>query len=182
VAIVGLGFMGMCYLQLITLSQAGKIFALDFSDWRLEKARSLGATHTINPKVEDPVERLKDLNEGRGADAVFVVAPTLDAWESGLSLCEKGATLHLGAPPPPETVWRINPNQLFFHEIKTNTSYSANHVDTRAVLDLLAAKRVDADAMITHRFGLDGVEEAIRLLLAADASLKSLILPSLTKT
>jgi L-iditol 2-dehydrogenase len=181
VAIVGLGFMGMCYLQLVALSQAGKIFALDFSDWRLEKALSLGATYTINPKVEDPVEKLKDLNEGRGADAVFVVAPNVDAWESGLALCEKGAHLHFGAPPPPEKVWKINPNRLYFREIQTNSAYSANHVDTQAVLDLLAAKRVDANALITHRFGLDGVEEAIRLLLAADKSLKSLIIPALTE-
>lgn len=181
VAIVGLGFMGMCYLQLVALSPAGKVFALDFSDWRLEKALSLGATHTINPKHEDPVEKLRDLNEGRGADAVFVVAPTVKAWGSGLALCAKGARLHFGAPPPPEAVWKVNPQELYFREIQINAAYSANHVDTRAVLDLLAAKRVDADALITHRFGLDGVEEAIRLLLAADESLKSLIIPALTK-
>jgi L-iditol 2-dehydrogenase len=180
VAIVGLGFMGVCYLQLIKLSPAGKIFALDFSTWRLEKARALGATHTLNPKLEDPLEKLKDLNEGRGADVVFVSAPSLDAWQSGLSLCAKGAHLHFGAPPPPEAVWKLNPQELYFGEIQINATYSASHVETRAVLDLLAAKRVDAQAMISHRFGLDGVGEAIRLLLAADKSLKSLIMPALT--
>ncbi len=181
VAIVGLGFMGMCYLQLLRLSPAGKIVALDFSDWRLDKARTLGATHTINPRREAAVETLKDVNEGRLADAVFVVAPKLRAWELGLSLCERGATLHCGAPPPPDAVWQANPNELFFREIRLNSAYSATHLDTRAVLDLLAAGRVDAQALITHRFGLDHVEEAIRLLLAAGDSLKSLIIPALTQ-
>jgi threonine dehydrogenase-like Zn-dependent dehydrogenase len=45
------------------------------------------------------------------------------------------------------------------------------------VLDLLEAERVDADALITHRFGLEHVSEAIQLLLQADQSLKSLIYP-----
>jgi threonine dehydrogenase-like Zn-dependent dehydrogenase len=43
---------------------------------------------------------------------------------------------------------------------------------------LLEAGRVDAEALITHRFGLDGVGEAIQLLLGAGSSLKSLIYPA----
>ncbi|NIS83570.1 MAG: alcohol dehydrogenase catalytic domain-containing protein [Anaerolineales bacterium] len=177
VAIVGLGFMGMCYLQLLSLTQAGNIFGLDFSEWRLEKARSLGATYTINPQRENAVEKLRDLNAGFGADAVFVTAPNVAAWETGLALCEKGGQLHLGAPPPPGTEWSVDPNELYFSEIQINSTYSANHVDTQSVLDLLTARRLDAEALITHRFGLDGVEQAIRLLLEADASLKSIIYP-----
>lgn len=180
VAIVGLGLMGMCYLELLAIHPAGKIFGLDFSDWRLEKARSLGATHIVNPKGEDAVAKIKDLNEGRGADAVFVTAPTVGAWELGLQLCEKGGHLHFGAPTHPDEVWGVHPADLYFREIHTNSSFSSNHVDTAAVLDLLAAKRLDANALITHRFGLDGVTEAIQLLLKADKSLKSLIYPSFT--
>lgn len=180
VAIVGLGFMGMCYLQLVRLAPAGKIVAVDLSEWRLAKARTLGATHSINPGKEAAVEGLRGLNEGRLADAVFITAPNLKAWELGLALCEGGARLHFGAPPAPGTVWNVDPNDLYFREIKTNSAYSATHVDTQAVLDLLAAKRVDALAMITHRFGLDRVAEAIRLHLAAGESLKSIILPALT--
>jgi L-iditol 2-dehydrogenase len=180
VAIVGLGFMGMCYLELSTISPAGKIIGLDFSDWRLEKARSLGATHTINPKKENASEQLRDLNSGRGADAVFVTAPTVAAYDQGLALCDKGARLHFGAPPHPDVVWAVHPAEIYFREISTNCSYSANHIDTAAVLDLLAAKRLDAMPLLTHQFGLDGVSQAIQLLLKADRSLKSLIYPALT--
>ncbi len=101
VAVLGLGFMGMCYLELLSISHAGKIFAIDFSDWRLEKALALGATHALNAGQNDPSESLRDLNRGRGADAVFVAAPTIQAWELGLALTERGGQLHLGAPPSP---------------------------------------------------------------------------------
>jgi L-iditol 2-dehydrogenase len=177
VAVIGAGFMGLCYLQLLRLGYAGKIFVLDFSDWRLEQARKMGATQTVNPGTQDPQLVVRELNAGRGADAVFVTAPTLKAWESGLALCERGGQLHLGGPPPPGTVWPVDPTALFFSEVQINSSYSAHHVDTRSVLDLLIAKRVDAEALITHHFNLDQVAEAIQLLLQADQSLKSLIYP-----
>jgi L-iditol 2-dehydrogenase len=177
VAIIGAGFMGMCYLQLLRLGFAGKIFVLDFSDWRLEQSLKMGATHTINPQNTDPQSMLRDSNNGRDADAVFVTAPTLKAWQSGLALCEKGGQLHLGGPPPPGTIWEVDPTALYFSEVQINSSYSAHHVDTRSVLDLLAAGRIDADALITHRFNLEQVSEAIQLLLQADQSLKSLVYP-----
>lgn len=177
VVVIGAGFMGTCYLQLLRLEPAGMVFALDFSDWRLEQALKMGATHTVNPGKQDPQQVVRELNQGRGADAVFVTAPTLKAWESGLALCERGGQLHLGAPPPPGTVWPVDPTGLYFSEVQINSSYSAHHVDTRSVLDLLSAERIDANALITHRFGLDQVAEAIQLLLKADQSLKSLIFP-----
>ena len=177
VALVGTGFMGMCFLQLLNLSPASKIIALDCSPWRLEKARSLGAHHIINPNDEDPVTKIRDLNDGRGADAVFVTAPTLLAWETSLAICEKGGQVHFGAPPPPGEIWEFDPNQWYFTEIQMNSSYSAHHVDTQSVLDLIASGRIDAEAMITHRFDLEGVAEAIQLLLKADQSLKLLIYP-----
>lgn len=181
-AIVGVGFMGLCYLQLALLQQVGKTIALDLNDWRLGQAKSLGATNTINTKSGNVVEDLKRFNEGRGADVVIVTAPSVEAWDLGLALCEKGGTLHLGAPAPPDEVWSVKPTDLWFHEIKINSTYSATHMDTEAVLNLLASGRVDANSMITHRFGLDDVAEGIRLLRAAGESLKILIIPDLQKS
>jgi L-iditol 2-dehydrogenase len=181
VAIVGVGLMGMSYLHFVRLSPASKIFALDFSDWRLSKSLSFGATHTINPKTENSVEKMRDLNDGRLADVVIVTAPVVPAWEQGLALCAKGANLHLGAPPAPDVTWSVSPNYLYFNEIKMNSAYSATHIDTQAVLDLIAAGRMDVKPLITNRFGLEGVQDAIQLLLAANESLKSIIIPKLTK-
>jgi L-iditol 2-dehydrogenase len=179
VAIVGMGFMGACYLQLILILPVGKVFALDPNPWRREKALALGATYALDPRDGAAAQALRDLNDGRGADAVFVVAPSLDAWQLGLELCERGARLHLGAPPPPGSTWEIDANARYFSELQTNSSYSAGHVDTAAVLDLLGSGRLDAKSLITHRFGLEGVEDAIRLHLTAGESLKAIVLPGL---
>lgn len=100
VAVVGAGFMGQGFVHLAPLFGAGKVVALDFSDWRLEKARHFGATHTINPKSEDAGEALRALNNGRLADVVIVIAPFPAAWKQAMDLVEVGGTLHLGAPLP----------------------------------------------------------------------------------
>jgi len=179
VAVIGAGFMGMGFIQFVRLWGAGRIFALDFSDWRLNKALELGADYTINPKNEPALEKLRDLNEGRGADSVIVTAPSLSAIELGLSLAGEGATLHVNAPPPPDAVWHIHATDLYFREVTLTFSYSATHIDTRQVLTFLATGRIAAKDLITHRFGLDGVAKAIELLLATGESLKSVIIPSL---
>ncbi len=181
VAIVGLGFMGMSYLEQVKISPAGKIIGLDFSDWRLEKARSLGATVTINPKTEDAPSRIREINDGRLADIVIVTAPFISAWDSGLQLCEKGATLHLGAPVAPDATWTINANPLYFKEIKIVPTYSSSQLESEELIDLISSGRLDVNPLITHHFGLDGVQNAIQLMLQASNSLKPMIVPSMTQ-
>ena len=182
VVVIGMGFIGLSFLELIRHTPAGKIIVLDLNEWRLEQGRKHGATHTINPGKVDPVETVKEINDGRLADAVFVAVPSIQVWDQGLSLCEKGATIHFGTPLHPDIQWPINPNKLWFSEIKLNFTYSTTHVETAAVLDMIAAGRLDAESLITHRFGLDQVPEAIQLYKKAGESIKLLILPSLTKT
>ena len=181
VAIVGLGFMGMSYLEQVKISPAGRIFGLDFSDWRLETAMKLGATHTINPKKEDAAARIRELNNGRLADVVIVTAPFVSAWDSGLQLVDKGGTLHLGAPVDPDATWTIKANPLYFKEVKIVPTYSSSQVESEALLDLISSGRLDVNPLITHHFGLEGVQDGIQLMLKANNSLKSMIIPSLTK-
>lgn len=178
-AVVGAGFMGMCFVQLARLYPFSKIVALDLNDWRLEKALQMGATHAINPLKQNAVETLKDLNQGYLADMVVLTAPSAKAWESALALCEKGAFFHYNAPTEPGQPVGLNTNELYFREITINSAYSTSHLETEAVMELLVDNRVDAQALITHHFGLGHVAEAIQLLLKGGESLKSVIVPSL---
>lgn len=177
IAIIGVGFMGMGFVKLAQLFPFSRIIALDLNDWRLEQSTLHGATNTIHPLKVNPVEAIKDINNGHLADMVVVTSPSIKAWMMGLELCEKGASFHYNAPPPPGELANLSLNDLYFREIKIYSTYSASHVQTRAILDLLRTKRLDARDLITHRFGLEGVVEAIDLLLRGGESFKSLIIP-----
>jgi L-iditol 2-dehydrogenase len=182
IAIQGVGFMGLCFVQLARLYPYARVVALDFSDWRLERALEMGATHTINPRHQDAAEALRALNHGRLADAVVSTAPSAKAWEAAVGLVGKGGTLHVNAPPHPDERATVDPNHLYFSGITINNGYSSTKAETYAVLELMASGRVDARALVTHRFGLDGVAEGIDLIVKAGESIKSVIIPSLTRT
>lgn len=182
IAIQGAGFMGLCFVQLARLYPFARIVALDFSDWRLERALEMGATHTINPKREDAPAVLSSINGGRLADAVVSTAPSAKAWEAALGLVGTGGTLHVNAPPHPDERVQVDPNHLYFSGITINHAYSSTRAETNAVLEMIANGRVDAKSLITHRFGLEGIAQGLDLLTRAGESIKSVIIPSLTRT
>jgi L-iditol 2-dehydrogenase len=181
VAVVGSGFMGLGFIQLARVWGAGKIVAFDLNDWRLDKALELGADFAINSSRIDGLEALQEVNEGRGADSVIVTPNGVKAIEFGLQLAGKGATVHFFAPPHPEEELVVHPTNLFFREITITTTYSCSHIDTVQALRFIASGRIDAQAMITHRFGLDRVSDGIALIKEADQSIKSIIKPALTE-
>lgn len=178
VAVVGAGFMGQGFVHMAPLFGAGKVIALDFSDWRLKKATEFGATHTINPKKEDAVAAMRAANSGRLADTVIVIAPFPSAWKQAMDLVEVGGCLHLGAPLPPNTDWVQDGHKAYFDQITVTSRYSSDHTDTYSYIRLLEAGRIKADDAISHRFDIKDSAEAFRLLVEAEKSLKIVVYPN----
>ncbi len=178
VAVVGAGFMGQGFVHMAPLFGAGKVIALDFSDWRLEQARKFGATHTINPKKEEAVEALRAANNGRLADVVVVIAPFPSAWKLAGELVEVGGCLHLGAPLPPNTDWVQDGHKAYFDQITITSRYSSDHTDTYSYIRLLEAGRIMADEAISHRFDIQDSAEAFKMLVEAEKSLKIIVYPN----
>ncbi len=178
VAVVGAGFMGQGFVHMAPLFGAGKVVALDFSDWRLEQARKFGATHTINPKKEDAIEALRAANNGRLADVVVVIAPFPSAWKLAGELVEVGGCLHLGAPLPPDTDWVQDGHKAYFDQITITSRYSSDHTDTYSYIRLLEAGRIMADEAISHRFDIQDSAVAFKMLVEAEKSLKIIVYPN----
>ncbi len=178
VAVVGAGFMGQGFIHMAPLFGAGTVIALDFSDWRLDRAREFGATHTINPKNQDAQSAVRAANNDRLADTVIVIAPSPAAWDLALSLVEVGGTLHLGAPLPPETEWVRDGNRAYFDQITITSRYSSDHTDTYSYIRLLEAGRIDAERAISHRFDISEAAKAFELLVTAEKSLKIIVYPN----
>mgnify|MGYP001453135988 CR=1 FL=1 len=177
VAVVGAGFMGQGFVHMAPLFGAGKVVALDFSDWRLEKAREFGAPPAGSPRRGDAVAAMRALNNGRLADTVVVIAPFASAWKQAMDLVEVGGCLHLGAPLPPGTDWVQDGNKAYFDQITVTSRYSSDHTDTYSYIRLLEAGRIRADDAISHRFAIEDSAEAFRLLVEAEKSLKIVVYP-----
>ncbi|MCW4052730.1 MAG: alcohol dehydrogenase catalytic domain-containing protein [Candidatus Bathyarchaeota archaeon] len=162
VLVVGAGPAGIMTSMLSQMLGASQVIVTDFIDYRLKAAKNLGADLTINPEKESLIDIVKRATEGRGADIVFMTAPNINGYLAGLELCRKGGTLCVFAPTPPQDFMRLSPNKLLFSEIKMVSSYSTSHVETSIALKLIQTRKIDAEEIITHRFPLSRIVEALQ--------------------
>jgi len=71
VVVVGAGMIGLLTMQAARLAGAGRVIGVDLDDTRLEMARNLGATHTLNSTNPNVAAQIVELTNGRGADVAL---------------------------------------------------------------------------------------------------------------
>ena len=97
VAILGSGCIGLCTLLAAKAWGASRIIVTDIFNNRLEKALELGADFVINSKDADPIEKVKELTGGRGADIVFETAGSpVTAAQTSYIVCRGGTIVVVG--------------------------------------------------------------------------------------
>lgn len=175
--ILGGGVSGLIHIQVGKLMGAGTVIVSDFIDYKLDKARQFGVDYVINPKNENLKKRIHSINQGRLADIVVVTPGSSSVIEQAVHLVDKGGTLYIFGPPPPGDTLCIDGNHLFFSEINIVSSYSSYISETTAALEYIRRGQVDAAGLITHRFPLSNIGDAMRLAVEAKNSLKILVTP-----
>lgn len=176
VVIIGAGPAGVINSALARLSGAAQIIVSDVIPYRLRAAQKFGVDVTINVQNENLLDKVTAVTESRGADVVVVTAPNVKAYASALEICRKGGTICVFAPTSPEQTIPLSPHKLFFQEIKIVSSYSTSHLETRTALELIRSGRIDAKALITHRFPLSRAAEAFQAVAKNKECLKVVIL------
>ncbi len=178
VLVIGAGISGLLHVKLARASGAGRIIAVDTVEKRLEYAHRFGATAVIQAP-ENIEERLRDLNDGRGADLVILCTGASSAHEQALSCVDAGGTVLWFAPPGPDMPVMVPVEEFWRREITLMTSYGAPPGDMEAALELIRAGRVEVEDMITHRLPLEQVQEGFRLVAEARDSIKVILDPTL---
>ena len=176
VTIIGDGPSGVIHVALARILAAGTIIISGHHDPRLKIAKRIGADLAVNSYKEDLAGIVKGATDGRGSDAVIVTAPNVKALLEGLDVCRKGGTVCLFAPTSPKEYITVSPHRLFFSEIKIIPSYSTSHIETRTALKLISSGRIKAKELITHRFPLNRIEDAIKTAAKSKECLKVAVL------
>jgi threonine dehydrogenase-like Zn-dependent dehydrogenase len=166
VAIVGQGPIGLMWSHLVANMGARRVIALDKIDFRLEMARRMKATHTVNVDAEDPVAAVREITNGRGADVVIeAVGHQVESIHLSVDLCAKHGTVLLFGVPDHETyplpVWNLVIKNIRF----ISSIHPEVQRDLPLALDLIQQGRIDVSPLITHRYPLFEAEAAFKLAI-----------------
>jgi len=174
VVVVGLGIMGQLHVALAVHAGA-RVIAADLVPFRLERARQLGAAELVDVSSSDLAERVAELTDGAMANLVIVGPGSLPAMRSGIAAAGAGARVILFTASMLEDQLRISPFRLYFDEVSLIPSYSCGPDDTRAALELLRSAALPIDKLVTHRFALTQINEAMKTAADVNQALKTLV-------
>jgi len=166
VAVVGLGGVGLAALIGAHAAGARQIIAIDLSDARLEQARALGATHTINAGQTDALEYVRALTSG-GVEFALEFAGSIRALDLAYRVTRRGGSTVTAGLPPSTALWPLPAVSLVAEERTLKGSYIGTCVPSRDIpryIDLYLQGRLPVNKLLTGRLRLDEINRGFDLL------------------
>ena len=161
------------------LAGAGKIVAVDIDDRKLEWARGMGATDTVNSTEKDPVEAIQELTGGFGADVVIDAVGRPETWKQAFYARDLAGTVVLvGVPTPDMRIPDIPLIDVFGRGGALKSSWYGDCLPSRdfpMLVDLYQQGRLDLDAFVSEEIALDDVEAAFEKMHHGDV-LRSVVM------
>lgn len=172
VCVVGGGAIGLLMVQLAKLSGASQIVLSEPNEKRRQVGLQLGANAAIDPTRPDAQEVFAQVLDG-GANVVIECVGNVPAVKSAFQFAGKGATVLLFSVPKVDATFDLPLFDVYKKELTIKGSFVNPDTHARAVA-LINSGKVDFDPIITHRFTLDQLPEAIAMQMS-DASIKVVV-------
>ncbi|WP_040791816.1 S-(hydroxymethyl)mycothiol dehydrogenase [Nocardia paucivorans] len=167
VAVIGCGGVGDAAIAGARLAGATTIIAVDRDTRKLEWARELGATHTVDAFATDPVVAIQELTNGFGADVVIDAVGRPETWKQAFYARDLAGTVVLVGVPTPDMTLEMPLLDFFSHGGSLKSSWYGDCLPERdfpMLIELYRQGRLPLDKFVTERIGLDEVEQAFRTM------------------
>ncbi|MEU6576673.1 S-(hydroxymethyl)mycothiol dehydrogenase [Streptomyces sp. NPDC046805] len=171
VAVIGCGGVGDAAIAGAQLAGAAKIIAVDIDDRKLETARTMGATHTVNSRETDPVEAIRELTDGFGADVVIDAVGRPETYKQAFYARDLAGTVVLVGVPTPEMQLDIPLLDVFARGGAVKPSWYGDCLPSRdfpMLIDLHLQGRLDLGAFVTETIDINEVEKAFERMERGD--------------
>lgn len=172
VCVVGGGAIGLLMVQLAKLSGASQIVLSEPNEKRRQVGLQLGANAALDPTRPDAQEAFAQVLDG-GANVVIECVGNVPAVKSAFQFAGKGATVLLFSVPKVDATFDLPLFEVYKKELTIKGSFVNPDTHARAVA-LINSGKVDFGPIITHRFPLDQLPEAIAMQMS-DASIKVVV-------
>ncbi len=164
VAVFGCGGVGNAAIAAARLVGARTVIAVDLDPRKLEWATDFGATHTVDASKEDPVERIRALTDGNGADVCIEAVGRPEVLEQAFYARDlAGTVVQVGVPTPDMALPAIPMIDFFGRGGALRPSWYGDCLPSRdfpLLIDLYLQGRFDLDRFVSETISLDGVEDA----------------------
>ena len=164
VAVIGAGGVGLNAIQGALIAGAAKIIAVDMREEKLEAAREFGATHCVLASESKPYRRVKELNGGRGVDYAMVTVGSKDVYDMAPKYLAFGGKVIIVGMPPSSAISTYSPVAFAATGQGMLGSSMGDTVlgrDVPYLVELYAQGRLKLDELITGRYPLDRINDAI---------------------
>ncbi len=171
VAVIGCGGVGAAAVAGASLAGARKVIAVDVDDRKLEGARRFGATDTVNSARDDPIEAIRSLTDGNGADVVIDAVGTPATYEQAFYARDLAGTVVLVGVPRPDMRLELPLLDVFGRGGSLKSSWYGDCLPSRdfpMLIDLYNQGRVDLEGFVSERIGLGDIEEAFEHMRNGD--------------
>jgi L-iditol 2-dehydrogenase len=162
VVVIGTGSIGMYCLMVAKAAGAGRLIAVDVSEFALETARKLGATHTINPSKVDVKQAIYDILPD-GPDLVVESAGPIEAVKMMVSLLRRGTRWNIFGITTHET-FELDGGLMHFLEARMDSSFGTTPMAMQRAIRLIERGIVDPEPVISHRFPLTQIDQALEAM------------------
>ena len=180
VAVIGCGGVGDAAVMGARLAGARTIIAVDVDDRKLEWARGLGATHTVNSRESDPVEAIRECTEGNGADVVIEAVGRPETYKQAFYARDLAGTVVLVGVPTPEMRLELPLLDVFGRGGALKSSWYGDCLPDRdfpMLTDLFLQGRLPLDKFVSETIALDQVEEAFAKMSRGEVLRSVVLLP-----
>ena len=163
VAVIGCGGVGNAAIAGAVIAGASTVIAVDIDPRKLEWATRFGATHTVDSSKVDPVDAIRDLTGGFGADVVIEAVGRPETYRQAFFARDHAGTLvQVGVPTPDMTI-DLPLIELFGRGGALKSSWYGDCLPSRdfpVLIDLYLSGRLDLDGFVSETIDIDAVEQA----------------------
>lgn len=175
VMVVGVGPVGLIHIQLAFIFGAGRVIAADIEDSRLAAAAEFGDVSIVNSARGSVKKSVDEITSSNGADVVIITAGSESAVSSGLEAASGGGKIVLFGGFPPGALLRLDPGEIYRRELKIFGSYSSSPLEQFSALEMISSGRLKVSGLVTGRFGICELKEAVESAANPEKGLKVVI-------
>jgi S-(hydroxymethyl)glutathione dehydrogenase/alcohol dehydrogenase len=170
VAVIGCGGVGQAVIQGASIAGAARIIAIDPVAMKRDAALTLGATDVVDPSAVDPIEAVKMLSGGRGADYAFEVIGTAATIRQAVATARPGGTAVMVGVPRLDSDVAIPAMSVLEEKTILGCVYGSAQVrrDFPKLISLVEQGKLDLGSMVSRTMHLDDINDAFKAMQAGE--------------